>query len=336
VAVITVALAGPFTARAAREWGTLTGDPGAKIIALGRHDPAAVTINALRIAATVLATPSAAINGHTTGALNHLAAALHLPARDGRLTFTGLPFTITTLSYPDEDHSPYPIQALAVLAGIGYGLGRSGKVRGYAGATAAALLLTAALVAWQPWINRLVLPTFVASAPLAGWAAGDLLDRWRGRSGYRVVAGGLAVVVLLAGLGAARAVWSGQPRPLGGTGSVLTADREALRYARGRDRRAGYEAAGARLAASGARRIGVLESNVGWDYIWWVELRRHGVNPVLVSLTSVLPRHPPARIGSVDAAVCTLSRTDCARWLPAGWRLTAYPGVSVLLPDSAR
>jgi hypothetical protein len=378
VVALTALLAGPFTARCAREWGTPTGDPGAQIIALGRHDPAAVGVNAARIAASVLATGSARLNRETGAALDALAAALHLPARDAALTFTGLPFEVPTPRHPDEDHSAYPIQAMAVLGGVAFGLfgrRRTAQVRGYAGAAALALLLTAALVAWQPWINRLVLPTFVAGVPLVGWAASHLGEHSRSRSlaeastpnaalgehsrsrslaeastpaaalgehsrsrslgadPRRPVAAMLAALVLLAGYRqAVAALWYGQPRPLGTKESVLAVGRDRVRYVRARDRQAGYEAAAARLAASGARRIGLVQSNVGWEYAWWEGPRRYGAHPVLVSLTSVLPRHPPASVASVDAIVCTLDTARCARWLPGGWYAIAYRGVSVLLP----
>jgi hypothetical protein len=329
VGVVAVALVGPFTVRCAREWGTVTGDPGARIIALGRHDPAAVGVNAARIAASVLATGAGRVDRRTGAALDGLATALHLPARDPTLTFTGLPFRVPSPGQPDEDHSGYPIQALAVLGAVAAGLlgrRRAGPVRGYSAATALALLLTAALVAWQPWINRLVLPTFIAGAPLAGWAAGQirLTRRW---------VAVLAALVVLAGYReAAVALWYGQPRPLGGPESVLLVDRDRIRYARGHDRQAGYEAAAAVLAASGARRIGLVQTNVGWEYPWWEGPRRYGSHPEVVSLTSVLPRHPPASAGTVDAIVCTLDSARCRRWLPDGWRAVDYGGVSVMLP----
>jgi hypothetical protein len=329
VVAVAAVLVGPFTVRCAREWGTVTGDPGARIIALGRHDPAAVGMNAARIAASVLATGSDRIDRRTGDALDRLAAAMHLPARDTTLTFTGLPFQMPAPRHPDEDHSAYPIQALAVLCGVGIGLcgrRRPPQIRGYAAAVALALLLTAALVAWQPWINRLILPTFVAGAPLVGWAVGH---RWL--TGRRWVAGLLAVVVLVGYRQAAVALWYGQPRPLGGTESVLAVDRDRIRYVRGRDRQAGYQAAAALLAASGARRIGLVQSNVGWEYAWWEGPRRYGGHPELVSLTSVLPRHPAPRAASVDAIVCTLDSARCRSWLPGGWRAVDYRGVTVML-----
>jgi hypothetical protein len=337
VVAVTAVLAGPFTVRCAREWGTPAGDPAARIIALGRHDPAAVGVNAARIAVSVLATGSAGLNARTGAALDRLAAGLRLPARDPALTFTGLPFQVPTPRYPDEDRSAYPMQALAVLCGVGLGLlgrRRTAEVRGYAAAAALGLLLTAALVAWQPWINRLVLPTFIAAVPLVGWAAGDLAARLRARGGRRWAAGVLATLVLLAGYREATvALWYGQPRPLAGRDSVLAAGRDRIRYVRGRDRRAAYEAAAARLATSGARRIGVVQSNVGWEYAWWEGPRRYGVRPEVVSLTSVLPRHPAPGIATVDAVVCTLDAVRCARWLPRGWHAVTYRGVSVLLPE---
>src|SRR5439155_23150761 len=129
-----------------------------------------------------------------------------------------------------------------------------------------------------------------------------------------------------------RALWYGQPRSLGGPDSVLATSREQVRFARARDRRVAYDAAAAALAASGARRIGLVQSNVGWEYLWWEGPRRYGARPEVVSLTSVLPRHPaPGRAG-VDAIVCTLDSVRCRRWQPDGWRTVEYSGVSVMVP----
>jgi hypothetical protein len=312
-AIVAVAalLAGPFTLRAAGEWGDPAGDPAVQAIALQRHDPAAVAVNGARIAATVLRLPSGPVNGF--GEL------LGVRRDDPRLIFGAPEFTSVALPYPDEDHEPYPIQALAVLVAIGIALIRKSP---YAVAAAVSLVLTAALIAWQPWVNRLILPTFVVGAPLVGWA----LPKKPRAAAIAVV------VVLVASAQAAYTVWAGQPRPLGTVNSVLAVSREHGRYVRERDREAPYQAAAQRVAASGARRVGLIQSNVGWEYAWWVELRRAGVQPTIVSLDSALPKHPAPDIGTVDVALCTLDAADCARRAPQGWTVVAYPGVSVLLP----
>jgi hypothetical protein len=320
-AILAVAalLAGPFTIRAALEWDDPAGDPAVQAIALGRHDPAAVTVNGVRIAATVLSTPSDAVNSGMVRAADGMADLLHIKADDPRLVFGGGRFTSVAPPYPDEDHAAYPIQALAVLVAVGIGILRR---RPYAVAAAASLVLTAALIAWQPWVNRLILPTFVAGAPLVGQLAV--------RSRRAIVA--VTAVVLVAGTQAAYTVWAGQPRPLGTVNSVLAVSREQDRYVRERDREAPYQAAAQRVAASGARRVGLIQSNVGWEYAWWVELRRAGVRPVIVSLDSALRKHPAQGFATVDVALCTLDAPDCARRAPPRWTVVGYPGVSVLLP----
>jgi len=333
LAAIAALLAGPFVLRAGQEWDNPGGDPNVETIALGRHDPAAITVNGARIAATVLSTTSGAVNVRMVGAVDGLADLLHIPAGDPRLVFGGMRFTSVALPFPDEDHAAYPIQALAVLLAVGYALlgrRRDGPVRRYAAAAAVSLVLTAALIAWQPWINRLILPTFMVGTPLVGWAAGRLLSR-------RVAAVLVAAVVVVAGVRGAYTVWAGQPRPLGTVNSVLAVSREHDRYVRARDQEVPYQLAAQRVAATGARRVGLLQTSVGLEYAWWVELRRAGVRPTIVSLGSMLPKHPAPPIGTVDAAICTLAPADCARWAPARWTVVEYPGVSVLLsPDAAR
>jgi hypothetical protein len=309
-------LAGPFTLRAAREWGDPAGDPAVQTIALQRHDPAAVAVNGVRIAATVLDAPA--------GPVNAFGDLLGVRRDDPRVIYGAPEYGSVALPYPDEDHEAYPIQALAVLIAIGVGLIRKSP---YAAATAVSLVLTAAVVAWQPWINRLILPTFIAGAPLVGCA---LPRNWALPENRKATAIA-AVVVLVASAQAAYTIWAGQPRPLGTVNSVLAVSRERDRYVRERDREAPYQAAAHRVAASGARRVGVIQSSVGWEYAWWVELRRAGVHPTIVSLDSALPKHPAPDIGTVDVALCTLDASDCARRAPQGWTVVGYPGVSVLL-----
>ena len=94
-------------------------------------------------------------------------------------------------------------------------------------------------------------------------------------------------------------------------------------------------AAAQRISATGARRVGLLQSSIGFEYLWWVELRRAGLDPTIVALDSVLPKHPPAGIDSVDAALCTLDAASCAQRAPARWTVVEYPGVSVLLSPAA-
>ena len=55
--------------------------------------------------------------------------------------------------------------------------------------------------------------------------------------------------------------------------------------------------------------------------------------PTIVSLTSVLPRHPAPRMDTVDAVVCTLPADVCTQWTLPGWTAVAYPGVTVLLRE---
>ncbi len=334
VLAVALVLAGPFQLRSQREWGGLGDDPDVASIALERHDPAAVAVNGARIAATVLTTPFSGVNDLMVRAVDGFGNLVHVRPDAPGMIFGAPRFVAAVPPYPDEDHIAYPIQALAVLLGVGYGLLRR---RGYAAAVAASLVLTAALVAWQPWVNRLILPAFVVGTPLVGVAA----DRLRNRSGQVLV----AVVVLLAGAQAAYSVWAGQPRPLGIADSVLTVSRERDRYARFPNREQPYQDAARRVVASGARRVGLIQGNTAWEYAWWVELRRAGAHPTVVDLDSVLPGHPAPPVTSVDAVLCTFPQPDCAARAPRGWTVVTFPDsgpadpaqvpaqeVSVLLP----
>ncbi|OLB81407.1 MAG: hypothetical protein AUI14_03480 [Actinobacteria bacterium 13_2_20CM_2_71_6] len=339
VLAIAALLAGPFVVRAQQEWHDPMGDPALQTVALGRHDPAAVTINGVRIAATVLATTSGRVNSTIVDAVDGVAGWLHIPADDPKLVYGADRFGSVAQPFPDEDHAAYPIQALAVLLALAVALlgrRRDAPVRWYAVASALSLVLTAALIAWQPWITRLILPTFLVCTPLVGWAADRLLDRsgllGRHNRVRGIPAGLVGVLVLVAGARAAYAVWAGQPRPLGTVNSVLAVSREHDRYVRERWREVPYQQAAQRIARSGASRIGLIQDSVAWEQAWWIELRRAGVHPTIVSLTSALPKHPAPGIDTVDAALCTLPPPGCVPWVPKGWTVDVYPGVVVLLP----
>jgi hypothetical protein len=180
-----------------------------------------------------------------------------------------------------------------------------------------AAVLHAATVKWQPWGNRLVLYLMVLAAPLVGIWLARLWDRkatvWRPKKQDTV-----AVLTALAVLAGATAGWLavglGWPRRLIGHQSVFTLDRWHQRFVTRPAWAADYATAGAAVRGSGARRIGVVESNDSWEYPWWVQFRGREV----VTLQSQFPRHPPANPAGVDAVVCVIAPESCRRYIPAG------------------
>jgi hypothetical protein len=140
------------------------------------------------------------------------------------------------------------------------------------------------------------------------------------------------VTLLVAALSATLAVGYGFPRRLVGHGSVFTTAGLDSRFLRRPQWEADFVWASDAIAASGAQRIGLVQSFDNWEYPWWVLLRGRE----LVALQSVLPEEPPADPTSVDAIVCTGDMAVCRKFVPAGWTLVTQGYVGYALPDASQ
>jgi hypothetical protein len=337
VLAVAGTLAGPFLGRVAAEFGNPLGPPRLTAsVPMQRHDPGAVLVNGLRIAHTALDTPLTPLRDASAAAIDALARAMGVDPEDRRITFGQTTFPATAW-YPDEDRVSFPIAgALAIVATV-LALARparlstvaAGRLRAYAIVVAAAALLYAATVKWQPWGNRLLMFALVLAAPLAGrWL--DALLRRRSAAGRPSVATvATATVLAVAALAGALAIGYGFPRRLVGAGSVLTTGDWEMRFLRRPQWAEEYTWAAQRVA--GAHRIGLVQRNDDWEYPWWLLLRR---DHELVALQSVLPHHPPAPATSVDAIVCTGDAGLCTRSAPRGWHIERRGYVAVALPPT--
>jgi hypothetical protein len=215
VAILVLAgvLAGPYLIRVDREFGSPLGPPEQSAgLALQRHDAAAILVNALRIGASTLMVPAPAVNQAVAGAVIDFAHAIHVDPEDPAITV--VPQYPNPRWWPDEDHSPYPVQsALVLLATFGVLVAPRvpGQIRAYGLTVLGTLITYAAVLKWQPWGNRLVSTALLLGAPLVGWAlpwfVGLLREvpparlpevppaRLRVMSLARLAAAGLAVVV---------------------------------------------------------------------------------------------------------------------------------------------
>ncbi|MBN1174694.1 MAG: hypothetical protein JXA67_21215, partial [Micromonosporaceae bacterium] len=302
-AAMVVAVAGPFSARLAATFGSPFGSPDfSALLILQRHDPPVLLVNALRWATSPLLTPVSAANRTMTGAVSSLAGAMEVDVKDPQTTF-GVSKYPDWRWWPDEDHAPSPVQVGLLFIGVGATLVSRripGTVRAYAVAVTAGAALFPLTLKWQEWGNRLVLPTLVVAAPVAGWWLERLLrsvmrPRWN-----RAVAGAL-VCLLVAGVGFGYlSVLRGSPRPLVGHNSVLANDEWSQRFWRQPTLADEYRWTAGKVVRSGAKRVGVVMEADAWEYPWWLLFPGRE----LVQLVSVVPGHPAADSGSVDAIVC--------------------------------
>ncbi|WP_238015391.1 hypothetical protein KZZ52_01315 [Dactylosporangium sp. AC04546] len=301
-------LAGPSFLRVHDAFGSPLGPEDYRVgLSTQRHDPPAILVNGLRLGASTLLTPVPAVNEAVGKAVIGVAHLVDVDPNDPAITQWKSVFPGTRWK-PDEDRSPYPIQSALVLLGLAVGLFVP-RTRWYAAMVLGAFLLTAAVVKWQDWGNRLILPAFALAVPLAGvW-----LERISKR---KIVAAGVALVMAAAFAHAAAAVLLGQPRRLIGQGSVFTVDDWQERFARMPAQAASYRTAIDEVRASGARRVGLVVEGDLWEYPVQIELR----DTELVSLLTGTPAVPAASVFSVDAVICFSSADLCRRAVPADWR----------------
>ncbi|GAB3184379.1 hypothetical protein GCM10027259_42530 [Micromonospora palomenae] len=341
VLLVAAAVVGPFLARVTAEFGHPLGPPRLReSIPMERHDPASILVNALRIGHTAFDTPLAPLRAGTAGAIKDGSRAIGVDPQDRAITFGREVFPVPAW-YPDEDRVAFPLAGTLALLGAVFALARPARItptgpaalRAYAVAVVVAVGLHTATIKWQPWGNRLLLYALVAAVPLAGlWL--DALLRRRLGPGRRSVAAGLVVSMLAASaLAGVLALSYGFPRRLVGAGSVFTTSEWDTRFLRRPQWAEEFRWAAAAVRASDARRIGLVQQNDNWEYPWWLLLRDEaGRSPELMALQSVLPERPPADPASMDAIVCTGSRTACAKLVPAGWTLEFRDYVGYALP----
>ncbi|WP_165435859.1 ArnT family glycosyltransferase [Micromonospora violae] len=352
ILAVTAVVVGPFLARVTAEFGHPLGPPRLReSIPMERHDPASIVVNALRIGHTAFDTPLAPLRRTGAEVIISGAEAIGVDPQDRAITF-GRELFPEPAWYPDEDRVAFPLAGALAVIGVVIALARprriaperAGSLRAYAVVMLTAALLHTAMIKWQPWGNRLLLYAVVLAVPVAGLWLDALLRRraddavpavgaataGRGRSVAVVVAVSMLAASALAGV---LALSYGFPRRLVGAGSVFTTSDWDTRFLRRPQWADEFRWAAEAVRNSGARRIGLVQQNDNWEYPWWLLLRQpDGGAPDLVALQSVLPERPPADPSSVDAIVCTGSRTACAKLVPAGWRLEFRDYVGYALP----
>ena len=176
-------LAGPALLRVNDAFGSPLGPPGYSAeLSTERKDPPAVLVNGLRLAAATLITPIPAVNDVISDTVMGIAHLVDVDPNDPKITHWRSVFPGTRWK-PDEDRSPYPVTAALILAALAAALvwrRLPPLVRAYAVMALGAFILTAAVVKWQDWGNRLILPAFAVGAPLIGYWA-DRLKSHRSR-----------------------------------------------------------------------------------------------------------------------------------------------------------
>jgi hypothetical protein len=336
VVVMALLLVGPFLVRLDRTFGEPLGPSDHREgLAMQRHDPAAVAVNALRIGASTLVVPAPQINTAVATGVKAVARTLGVDPQDREITHANSVYPNPRWR-PDEDHSPFPLQSALVLVSLGATvLGRRlpGIARVYGFTVLGVMVMFAAMLKWQIWGNRLVLPALIVGAPLAGWWLARLLAPTppvaRPQRMRRLTSAAVVLVLAFAFAGGYASVLLGWPRRLVGTMSVFVTDPWEQRFARQSHRLPGYLHAADRIRASGAHRIGVFTVTDNWEYPWWLLLPGRE----FVSLQSAVPGYPAEPISKLDAYVC-VGGPLCQTFAPPGWRYESVDGwVGAGYPD---
>jgi hypothetical protein len=334
-------IAGPYLNRENSWFGSPLGPTQLRTtVALQRHDPGSVLVNALRIGYTALDTPIAPLNAVAARAISELAHAIGVNPNDPQTTFARSTFPTVNWA-PDEDTASMPVAGSLILLGAAVLLLRprrvvpasaAGGLRVYAAVFWVNVLVYVAAVKWQPWGNRLVLYLVILGAPLGAlWL--DAVFRGRHRPAalrrWRPSAAGLAALALCVSVCAALlAVGYGWPRRLVGAHSVFSLTATQARFQRRPQWLADYEWAASGVRASGAQRVGLVQTPDAWEYPWWVLLPGRSI----VALQSVVPGLPPAHPDQVDAILCDVPPSQCAAFVPPGWHVHQRADTGYALP----
>ena len=314
--------AGPWLRNLSLFGSPLGGDHGAVNASV---TPAVVLSNLARTAALELTAPSTAWNGGVEKAVRALHAALGIGPDDPRSTWKGAEFRVPArlsgaapadadealFAMFHEDQAGNPLHLLVALAAAAIVLSqadlrrRAGLLACLSG-VAGGLLLFCAVLKWQPWNARLVLPLFLLAAPAAGVAVGAVRSgKWAAEVGAVLLVCSLPWALLNA------------MRPLVGPESVLATPRLAQLFA-GRPAMQPVLAEAARtVAASGCRRVGLEIGPDDPEYLIWATLEAAGAVPERMEHVRVTNRSAPLA-----------SRPPFAEFSPCAVIVLAPPGAA--------
>lgn len=242
-----------------------------------------------------------------------------------------------TVAYPpfvldgrvDEDYAPSPAHAALILVVLLSVLRLNRTMPKVAVQQVAcallSLLLFAAYLRWQPWINRLLLPGMLVWAAPAAY----LLRR----HSHRLIGAGVTLILVA---GAATTLLFNVTRPLYLRGaSIVKASTTDVMFVKRPDLQDPYVQAVAILDAEGARTIGLVQGGNDWEYP--LRVLSGGVESDLRLLDAVpgderrLPGVQPDRVVRFDAIFCT-DLEGCGPADFSGWRVRELGPVRLFLP----
>jgi hypothetical protein len=227
MALLALAMnAGHFT-RNYRQFGKLVGPDtaaeGGYNLVNARKTPPAVLSNILRELAIEIGTPWPTLNARMDAAINRLHQLLGIDPHDPGLTFSASPYTGILYQPHDEDRAGAPAHMLLALISLPLAFLlfrriRFGRVLLVSAIAVVAFIIFCAMLRWQEWNTRLILPVICLLAPAIAtvWTAPRIRS--------------LSPLMLLALLCAFYPTLAANDRPLWGPGNVFSTPRVDMRF----------------------------------------------------------------------------------------------------------
>jgi hypothetical protein len=262
IVVAVLALNAGHYWRNVRLYGTPLGPgrEGSSVYANEAMGPSRLVSNAVKNVALHVGTPIDAVNQWLARGVEGLHHQLRVDIHDPATTWPSTTFEIARpRRFEDLAGNPWHLLVIAAssaMLAIVPSLRRRRDLVIYLGAIAAASLLFALLLKWQPWHSRLHLPLFVLSAPLVG----VVWERHR-----------RAAALLALGLLVASVPWvvDNESRPLIGGQSVLVRSRADQYFKNLSSLRVPYAEAVERVREARCTYVG-LWTGESPEYLLWV------------------------------------------------------------------
>ncbi|WP_279582237.1 hypothetical protein, partial [Fodinicola feengrottensis] len=217
--------------------------------------------------------------------------------------------------------APAPLQVVLILTAVIVVLWLGNALhRMYAAAVLVGGLLVINILAYQVWINRLLMPLMLLALLLLPVAVSLLAAKRPWLREYRLAIGGALVALVM--IGGAEAMAFGDPRPAYRLGILFSqpADPVPSLLPSTRALVAGIE----QVKKSGAKVVGLSEFENSQEYAIWVGLGASQDKVRLVAMKSVIPKLQEDT-SQVDAVLCVQVKvSDCADVLPAGWNVQVH------------
>jgi hypothetical protein len=235
------------------------------------HSPAAIFSNVLRNATTELLTPFERLTSGFEWATRAIHRLLRLDPDDPRITLKGGSFHIYSGRWADENFAGNPLHFMLILAACALVAVRppagSSHARAYALCLVGGFFFFSAMIRWNAWVTRVLLPLLIAGTPLVGLALHRLGRQWPA----------FTIALLALALAVPVAIYN-RSRPLVGPNAYYNYDRLTQYYLTvGPDLMNVHQQMAQAATTIPCRNVGLRLGRDDWEYPLWLQFRACGV-----------------------------------------------------------